>query len=257
MIPIQPIANKIGCQTGIVWGPGKAGKSTLVSTAPGNKLWLSFDPDGHVVLGGRNDVFVMDFANQPERIVEALKEGDALGIGKWLKEQQGEKTVVLDSITTYSDRALVHGVAKAKTSLEDPKREGWRYKNVYTNFCVRNLIRIAKENNAHFWMIAHEDVPTRDKEGNVMGYSLMLGSSLAVDLPILFSEIWYMADVDGKRRIMVRPARLRHPVGSRMFITTGPAEFIWAYNADKHEGPGIADWFGQWRAAGRKIPVPA
>jgi hypothetical protein len=60
----------------LLWGPSGGGKTTLAATAPGTKLWISFDPDGTDVLSYRDDVIVMDLASSPDNIVMGFRKSD-------------------------------------------------------------------------------------------------------------------------------------------------------------------------------------
>jgi hypothetical protein len=70
--PAQKI-NRFSC---MIWGSSGSGKTTLASTAPGDLLWINFDPDGTDAIAYRDNVLVMDYANEPDRCVEKFKEAD-------------------------------------------------------------------------------------------------------------------------------------------------------------------------------------
>lgn len=252
----------------MLWGPSGSGKTTLASTAPGpKKLWINFDQDGTDVLSNRDDIFLLDFANQPDNIVMQFRKADGglcLAIDKLLTEHEDIKTVVFDSLTTYGDKALQHGVVEAQgtakgkqSTIEDPGYSGYGNKNTWTNLLVKNLLQVTGKHDRHVIFLAHEDKPERDRSGVVLYISIMLGSSLNEQLPVKLSEIWHLYDTGEERRISIRACRGRKPMKTRMFQTSGEPEFIWDYDAETLEGEGIETWFNQWlKAEGGKIPLP-
>ena len=251
----------------LLWGPSGGGKTTLAATAPGTKLWISFDPDGTDVLSYRDDVIVMDLASSPDNIVMGFRKfdgGTCREIDKFLQEHEEVQTVVIDSLTAFGDKALQHGVVEAQATpkgrsatIEDPGYGGYGNKNTWTQLIVKNLLQITGRLNKHVIFIAHEDKPEKDDKGVVLYISIMLGSSLNEQLPTRISEIWNLHDTGKERRIAIRACRARKPMKTRMFLTSGEPEFVWKYDADVDKGPGIADWYGQWvKNAGRKIELP-
>jgi hypothetical protein len=248
----------------LIWGSSGGGKTTLAATAPGQKLWISFDPDGTDAIAYRDDIQVMDFAIQPNACVEKFKEDDPLRLVKYLTDHPEIETIVFDSLTTFGDKALFHGIIKAQgtakgkyATVEDPGYSGYGNKNTWTRLCVKNLLKSTGQVNRNIIFIAHEDKAQLDKEGNIAQISIMLGSSLNEQIPIDLSEIWHLSDTGRYRRIAVRNSRNRKPMKSRMFITSGDPEFIWNYNADTDEGDGIDTWYKAWVAnKGKKIELP-
>lgn len=247
----------------LLWGSSGSGKTTLAGTAPGQKLWINYDPDGTDAIAYRDDVHVMDFATRPTRDVELFKEDDPLRLTKFLTDHPEIETVVFDSLTTFGDKALTHGVSVAQktnkgkyATIEDPGYSGYGNKNTWTRLLVKNLLKVTGVLNRHMIFIAHEDKPVTNKNGEVMYISIMLGSSLNEQIPIDLSEIWNLHDTGHERKIAIRNCRMRKPLKSRMFINSTDPEFEWTYNADKDEGEGIADWYEAWVANGGKIPLP-
>jgi hypothetical protein len=248
----------------LIWGSSGSGKTTLAATAPGNKLWINFDPDGTDAIAYRDDIQVMDFSNEPHRIVEKFKEDDPLRITQFLVDHKEIETVVFDSLTTFGDKALSHGVVKAtgtakgrNATIEDPGYAGYGNKNTWTRLCIKNLLKATGRANRNIIFIAHEDKPLMTPQGEMISISIMLGSSLNEQVPVDFSEIWNLSDTGKVRRIAVRNCRFRKPVKSRIFITSDATEFEWNYNADTGKGHGIKDWYEAWKSGGgKKIPLP-
>ncbi len=248
----------------LLWGASSAGKTTLAATAPGKKLWINYDPDGTVAIAYRDDIHEMDFSTRPTADVEKFKEDDPLRITQFLTDHPEFETVVFDSLTTYGNKALTHGVTKAQSTkkgkyatIEDPGYSGYGNKNTWTRLLVTNLLKATGRTNRNIIFIAHEDKPVLNSEGIVLYISIMLGSSLNTQIPIELSEIWHLSDTGRERRIAIRNCRNHQPVKSRMFLTSGEPEFVWTYNADTDEGPGIKDWYEAWKAnGGKKIPLP-
>ena len=248
----------------MLWGSSGGGKTTLACTSPGKKLLISYDPDGSDAIAYRDDVVVMDLANEPNRSVESFKEDDPLRLTRFLEENEDIKTVIFDSLTTFGDKAPTHGVTVAANTakgrgatIEDPGYAGYGNKNTWTRLCVKNLLKATGRTGRNMIFIAHEDKPTVNKDGQVLFISIMLGSSLNEQIPIDLSEIWNLTDTGKERRIAVRNSRMKKPLKSRMFITSGEPEFDWKYDADEDEGPGIETWYDQWVAnGGKKIPLP-
>jgi len=248
----------------LLWGSSGSGKTTLASTAPGKKLWINFDPDGISAISNREDVVVLDLSNEPNNAVMKFRSENPLSLDKFLIENPDIETVVFDSLTTFGEKALVHGVEVAKTTakgkyatLEDPGFAGYGNKNTWTHSCVRELLKVTGKHNRHMIFIAHEDKPQVNDQGAVLYISIMLGSSLNEQIPVKLSEIWNLSDTGKERRIAVRACRGRKPMKSRMFKTSKEPEFLWNYNAEELTGDGISEWFKQWQdAGGSKIELP-
>ncbi len=248
----------------VLWGSAGCGKTTLAATAPGPILWINFDADGTVGLGDRDDIFLLDLSTQPDNIVEKFKEADPMRISKFLDEHPEIQSVVFDSVTSFGEKAIVHGVVKAAmtpkgkgATLEDPGFAGYGNKNLWTLMMTKNLLRLTAKYNKHFVLVAHENTPDKDQNGNVVSITLMVGSSLAEQVPIQLSEVWAMTDTGKERRIAVRPVRARKPMKSRMFITSGKPEFVWKYDADTGVGDTLAGWIEAWyKNDGKKLPLP-
>src|SRR5215831_15430633 len=91
----------------LIWGPAGAGKTTLASTAPGDKLILCCDPDGEMSLTERDDVSVMRlYQHNPLSICGELKKPDPYNLTRFLTEHPRIETVVFDSMTMFANMAL-------------------------------------------------------------------------------------------------------------------------------------------------------
>mgnify|MGYP000211062726 CR=1 FL=1 len=248
----------------MLWGPSGCGKTTLASTAPGKKLWISFDPDGTDSLINRSDIIVLDLANEKDAIVEKFKVENPMSLAGFLDENTDIETIVFDSITTFGDKALRHGVVKATTTskgkystLEDPGYSGYGNKNTWTRTAIKHLLRVTGEANRHLIIIAHEDKPVLNADGHAISTTIMIGSSLAQQVPIDFSEVWHMEDTGKIRRIAIRPCRLFKPMKTRMFATSGKPEFEWKYDPEEFDGDTISNWYSSWiENKGKKIELP-
>ena len=252
----------------MIWGPSGSGKTTLASTAPKNILWINFDPDGeqaipsHLLHDGL--VTIIDLSSEPDSVVEKFKKTNPLGLDKYLTEHEDVHTIVVDSLTTFGDKAMSHavivaqGTAKGRNStLEEPGYAGYGNKNTWMRLIVKNMLAITGKHRRNIIFIAHEDKPEKDQQGVPLFITIMLGASLAQQVPVPIGEIWTLEDVKGKRRIAVRPCRLRKPMKTKIFDARKTLEFDWLYDAITDKGEGIADWLEQWEANEfKKIPIP-
>jgi len=259
----------------LIWGKSGCGKTELAATAPGNKLFINFDPDGYDTLKPysansgyprEGTVKVLDLASEKDSIVKEFKEETTpmiRGIIKYLEENPECKTVVVDSLTSFGEKALAFGVKDAAgtakgrgSTLEDPGFAGYGRKNTWTIYLVKTLLQITGRLNRNIIFLAHEGVPDKDKEGVVMQISIMIGGNLAETVPLQISEVWALTDTGKERRIAIRPVRARKPMKTRMFKTQGKQEFLWKYDAETQTGDAIDTWYEQWSKASGKIEVP-
>lgn len=264
-------STKMGRMSMLLWGRATCGKTTLAETAPGEKLWINFDPDGTASLQMHRDapaIHVLDFAGEDDEIVTLFMRKDQAvwkEIGSQLKQRPDVQTLVVDSLTSFGDKALEYGVEAAQTSprarnqtitLEDPGQTGYGFKNTYVTRIVKAGLELTAALGLNIIFISHEAIPKTDKEGNITHIFPMLGSSLKETVPAKISEVWYMEDSGRERTIYVRNKRPYYPMRSRMFRTRKPS-FVWDYDADERKGQGIADWFAAWEANGfGKIELP-
>jgi len=247
----------------LLWGPSGAGKTVLASTFPGKKLWIQFDPNGVASVANNTDILVMDLSGQDPNIVERFKDPNPMSIGKFLVEQKID-TIVVDSLTAFQEMAIIHGVAHASrtrqhasVTIEDPGFGGYGRRKTWTMLLVINILNAATKAGCHTCLISHEDSPTTNAQGEVLYIGMLLGSDLPDKAGLQMTEIWNIVDIGTGRRIMVRPARQRKPIKTRMFLADTP-EFMWQYDQNKPDPKHtIAYWYDQWAANGfQKIPLP-
>lgn len=235
----------------LVWGPSGVGKTTLACTAPGKKLLVSFDPDGDASVADRDDVDVLDLSSARHAIVTEFKSDTSpLGLAKVIEDYD---TIIVDSLTNAQHKTVMHAIGTLRgATIEKPSMEAYGTRNALITQLVKNTLMLTAKHNKHVIFIAHEASPDRDKEGVVIAVTVALGGQLVTSAPVDFSEVWNMQDTKGGRRITIRPARMRTPCKTRMFVTDKEPEFPW-----KHTGTEIADWYEQWRKGGwAKVPLP-
>jgi hypothetical protein len=268
-------AEEAGARMAIfLWGPATVGKTTFAATAPGNKLWLSFGDNEHMSIASRRDVHVLKLYDLSvnELFKHALSD-DPFGLDKALAENDSIQTVVADSITALAFRALqkaiADGVGRGKDfhpSMMLPGISAYGGRNGVVLEVLTGLLRVTAKHGVHFIGTAHEADPhtKKDDKGNdIIDYvTVMLGGQLVNGMSFRWSEIWYLSqdsNAEGRRRLAIRPTRLRKPMKTRMFTSAGEKEFVLKYDAlkpDKGQMT-IAKWYEQWESGGyEKLEVP-
>ena len=242
----------------ILWGPSGCGKTTLAATAPRPMLYVNFDPDGTSSLMDQEGIYIADFSKENANKVVTFKHDNAGGIKQILEEHPEIQTVVFDSITTFNEMALKHAVSEVKgASMELPTLQGYGRRNSYTMQGIMSVIRASGALNKHCIFIAHEDSPSKDEMTGARMVSILVGGKMQSEIPIKLSEVWYMEDTGKDRQITIRSNRMRKPMKSRMFSTSGEASFKWRFDPEEWEGDGIETWYDAWEAnKGRKIELP-
>ena len=240
----------------ILWGDSGCGKTTLAATAPGRKLFIALDPDGDMSIRNMPNWERVNLTS--EKSVDIVKEGMKPDPYTLYNSLSAFDTVIVDSLTKYSEHALRYAVTIApKSSIESPGLNGYGMRNIYVGAFVSNMIRITGMLNKHIIFITHEKDADRNNDGGVIGVSMMLGGQLPNITSKDISEVWNMRDQGGKRYIAIRPERLRSPMKSRMFDMSGRTAFEWRYNANTNIGDTIADWWEQFVSGNHtKLPIP-
>ena len=87
--------------------------------------------------------------------------------------------------------------------------------------------------------------------------SILVGVKMQSEIPIKLSEVWYLEDTGKDHKITIRSSRLRKPMKSRMFVTSGDSSFTWSFDPETWKGEGIGDWYKAWvDNSGKKIALP-
>ncbi len=259
----------------LLWGMAGCGKTTLAATAPGNKLWLNFDPDGLASISGlskqhkgsnsalRNQIHVVDLSAEPNRIVDGFKRDDHLRLGNVLADDTlGIDTVVVDSLTRVAQMALEHTLSvgqHGKSTIEKPGVSVYQARNALTYRVVVDILTVTKRHNKNVVFITHEGAPNQNDDGIVLSITMALGGQLPNLSSSQISEVWLVSDTGKERRIAVRPIRAYKPMKTRMFqVTPGSApEFVWKYDVEKPDPKfEIATWYKEWQDGHEKIAFP-
>lgn len=249
----------------IYWGPPGGGKTTLASTAPKPLLLLNFDSDGSTSISDVKDIIEFDLSQDSGEICARFSEPDPMQLSK-LIEKQGIKTVVVDSITSFVDKALQYGVEHAQRSkqhmrsgitLEDPGFGGYGRRKTWALGLFRNMNALTLRHMCHVIYIGHEDSPEKDSDGNFLYQTLALGSDLPDKTGLSVSEVWHVRDTGKERRIAVRPFQGKKPIKSRMFTTKDAADFAWKYDPTTRKGHTVEQWIKEWeRNKWLSMPLP-
>ena len=242
----------------VIWGPSGSGKTTLAATAPRPMLWVNFDPDGTSSLMDQEGILIADFSMENPNKVVTFKHENAGGIKQVLEDHPEIETVVFDSITSFNEMALKHGVSEVRgATMEMPTLQGYGRRNSYTMQGIMSVIRATGAHNKHIVFVAHEDMPQKDELTGALMVSILVGGKMQSEIPIKLSEVWHLEDTGKDRKITIRSSRLRKPMKSRMFIQSGASDFTWKFDPESWAGEGIADWYKAWvENGGKKIPLP-
>jgi hypothetical protein len=255
----------------LLWGLAGCGKTALAMSLPGRKLLINFDPDGPNTLGARDDVILIDLSGEKFAVVDKFKDDDPIlplagktfRLSKIIEDLQID-SVIVDSCTAYSQLAVEKGINVTNgATLERPSPGAYGARNAITLRMMSNILRITKRLNKHVAFITHEDDGgVKDKEGNILHITMLLGGKLGQQVALQISEVWYMQD-DGKaRKILVRPGRMRKPMKTRMFDTTKTFEYTSKYEQFGKDAPyglhSLASFIKEWEDNGRdKIQIPS
>lgn len=267
-VPIQPLATRVERLSMLLWGKAGCGKTVLASTAPGRKLWLNFDPDGVASLKRTDSIEVVDMANMGHDKIPAFKSGDTIEAQLRTILTQGGTfdTIVIDSVTSLAQLALTHAVVSGKAnggqfkaSMETPGMAGYGIRNRLVLDAINMFLRVTGALGKNIVFICHEDTPKTNAQGEIVSITVLLGGSLPEEVPLKISEVWHLADNDGRRVIGIRPYAQRAPMRTRMFRHEGKVtNFPFVYDQQTGKGDGIDTWFKMWEATGfDKIAVPA
>jgi phage nucleotide-binding protein len=259
-LAVQSTAERVNRLSMLLWGPAGCGKTTLASTAPGKKLWINFDPDGPATLAGLDNIMVLDLsAEAPNTLVDKFRSDERLGLAKFI-EAHNIDTVVVDSLTAYSQIALESFIGKeGKSTIEKPGVSAYGARNALTLRLIQAVLRETARKSCNVIFITHEDAPVTNDDGLILYITMQLGGKLPDQAALQISEVWFMSDDGKQRKIAVRPCRSRKPMKSRMFNTADPkdVEFVWKFNSEKPDDENtLAKWYNDWRERGTKIPIP-
>lgn len=260
---VKPASEQVSRLAMLIWGVAGCGKTTLASTAPGKKLWLSFDDGGTDSIAHRDDILVVNLAHEKNNIIDKFKRDDGLGLGKLLEEHPDIETVVVDSTTRLSQMALEHMIAQGihkSAKLELPGMGSYGGRNALLLRMFVDVMNVTGKHNRNVIFISHEAEPKTNEDGHVLAITMALGGQLPSLTTQKLGEVWLLQDIKGERKIHVRPFRVYKPMKSRMWNLSPnkPGEFVWKYDIDnpdpKYE---IATWYKQWRdGGGKKIDLP-
>lgn len=241
----------------LLWGTAGCGKTHFANTAPGKRLFLNFDPDGTASLPLSDDTLLLDYSTENDRIVSEVQSTNPFNLDTILKENTDIQTVIVDSVTAFTTKAIGHAINTVKgATFENPSIAGYGFRNRHALGLCKSLLFVTARHTRNIIFICHEDVPEKNADGAVLYISLLLGGSLREEVPIHISEVWHMLDKVTSRVVQVRSTGQYKPMKSRMFNTNSAYEFEVSTVTNPSKVT-LATLFDTWREAKYdKIKLP-
>jgi hypothetical protein len=159
-------------------------------------------------------------SSERSSIIDKFRDDDPFKVSTILADGSID-TVIVDSTTAYVQLAVEKAISVTKgATLERVSPGGYGARNAYTLRMMSALIRVTKKYQKNIIFTTHEDREV-DKEGNFLNFTMMLGGKIGSQSALQISEVWHLSEDSGKRRVMIRPGRMRKPMKTRMFDTNG------------------------------------
>lgn len=204
---------------GIIHGPIKTGKTSLLKTCPKPVLVHSFDPGGTDVL--------KDLINEKKILADTRFEIEDPFKPKAFRLWEDEfnylykinyfdhiGTFAIDSMTTWAQTIMYEVIRKAVLSPkgkkaqremgEAPREQDWLPQMAFIENYIRKFLSLP----CNCILLGHSDQP-KDRERNVIGdLGIMITGKLRERVPALFSEIYYLKIKDYKketRELLTKP----------------------------------------------------
>ncbi len=255
----------------LLWGPAGCGKTVWACSLPGRKLLINFDPDGPSSLGDRDDIIIIDLSGEKHTVVDKFKTDDdpllplagkSFRLSKILIDLD-ISGVIVDSCSAFSQLATDQGISVTKgATVERPSPGAYGARNALTLRMMSGILRTTKRFNRHVIFITHEDdAGVRNSEGELLHITMLIGGKLGSQTALQISEVWHMGDDGKQRKVMIRPARMRKPMKTRMFSADSTIEFTCKYKQFGPDAPygehSLASFIEEWEEHGHaKIQVP-
>lgn len=250
--------------TGILWGQAKSGKTTLLTSLPGKKLFVMIDPDGDFSIPDSPDIDIMRLYDQDPDVVKRFVIDK---LPSYIKEHPEYVSVVIDSLTTFGQIALDEAIrSKVGASrdftptMEAPGLGAYGARKQYIVHALRNNLKATASVGAHCFFTAHEGEREKNSKGESIGdISMSLSDKTTNEVGLTVSELWHLRKKDTTWTLSISPCRGRSPMGSRLFTQTGEPEFVVKFNPEEPltQPHSIASWIAAWEAGGRKkLPLP-
>lgn len=201
----------------LVQGDSGVGKTCFASTFPGPILYLDFDikvDSAAAFLRAKNNKEQLELIEvhqfTPGLGVSPIDELTKLIQEKLIPQQRAgrmeQRTLVLDSITTFSAATLAHIVKtnpgiKRNDTKQGPQPGLQDYGILRREF--QRLIPGLLSLPCNIVMLAHISIEKDEATGAIMRHAMMDGS-FARELPIYFKEVWRMYLKDGKRMVQTQ-----------------------------------------------------
>ena len=196
---------------GIVFGPIKIGKSTLIDTCRAPILVHSFDPGGTKVLqkGIDNGRILVNTSFEDEDPFSPWAFKDWVAEMKVLDKEgffDHIGTFVIDSMTTWAQTIMYEVISQAvkKDAKKKRKLGGHPQENDWLPQMqhIENFMRIFAGLPCDCLLLGHDDAPVDRKTGAIGDKGLMITGKLIKRVPALFDEVYYMDIVNKKRKLL-------------------------------------------------------
>ena len=263
-IAATPSSERKTRTAGVIWGLPKVGKTTLLTSLPGNKLFCMLDPDGDQSIPDRDDIHIMRLYEYSDADCMAFLENK---MPTFIKNNAGKyDSYIFDSMSTLYRMALndairkdVGGGKNFSPSLDTPGLAAYGSRTNHILNIINKNLRATSSVGAHCWFTSHEDEPKTNDKGEFLYITMNMSGKAINGLGLEVSEIWYMRQHDGKWYICIKPMRGKQPMGSRMFDVTTLGEFQLKFKPELgcDQDHSIATWYQRWLESGKqKLPLP-